>query len=173
MNPTARVWPGVARSRVIHRLFEFGILIKGIDGALQLGAGLLLLFLSPVTIDRVVFFVVRGELLEDPTDLFVSLLLHALRDIVQSQTLASAFLLIHGAVKLLLVGGLAANKLWSYPAAIFVFALFTAYQSYEFVHRTSVFMGAITVLDVAVVALIAAEYAERLKAGAYRKPNLA
>jgi len=50
------------------------------------------------------------------------------------KALTSAFLLIHGAVKLFVVG-LARNKLWSYPAALFVFAGFAVFQVYEFAPR--------------------------------------
>jgi uncharacterized membrane protein len=158
MNPTSAAAPRATRPDLLHRFFELGIFLKGIDGALQLIGGLLLLILPPAAIGGIVMFLVRGELQEDPTDLFVNLVLHATRNIIQSQSLASAFLLVHGAVKLLLVGGLARNKLWSYPVAIFVFAAFTLYQGYELLHRSSLFMAAITFMDIAVVVLIAAEY---------------
>ena len=142
----------------VHRFYELGILIKGIDGALQVISGLLLLCLSPATINSVVFFFVRGELREDPEDLFVNMVLHATQNIIQTKTLTSVFLLVHGGAKLLLVAGLAANKRWSYPAAIVVFAGFTIYQLYELAYRASLFMATVTVLDVIVIVLIAAEY---------------
>jgi uncharacterized membrane protein len=61
--------------RALHRFFELGILIKGIDCGLELVGGLLLLFLSPAAISGVLFFFVQGELKEDPTDLVANLLL--------------------------------------------------------------------------------------------------
>jgi hypothetical protein len=66
--------PNLTRLDLVHRFFELGILLKGIDGALQLIGGLLLLFLSPSAIGGVALFLVRGELREDPTDLFSNLL---------------------------------------------------------------------------------------------------
>jgi hypothetical protein len=42
--------------RILHRFFELGILIKGVDGGLELVGGLLLVFLSPVAINRVLLF---------------------------------------------------------------------------------------------------------------------
>jgi uncharacterized membrane protein len=146
------------KRRSLHRFYELGILIKGIDGALQLVSGFLLLYLSPATINRMVFFFVRDELREDPEDLFVNLVLHATQNLLQTKTLTSVFLLVHGGAKLLLVAGLAANKLWSYPAAIVVFVAFTVYQLYELAQQVSVFMATVTVLDVIVIVLIAAEY---------------
>ena len=142
----------------LHRFFKLGVLIKGIDGGLQLVSGFLLLYLSPATINSLVFFFVRGELKEDPSDLFVNLLLHATKNILQTKTLTSAFLLAHGGAKLLLVAGLAANKRWAYPAAIIVFAGFTMYQLYTLAYQASLFMAAVTVIDIIFIVLIAAEY---------------
>jgi len=79
----------------------------------------------------VVFFFVEGELREDPTDLVANLLLHTTRSAIEVRVPASVFLIVHGIVKLVLVGGLATNRLWSYPAAILVFAGFTIYQLYQ------------------------------------------
>mgnify|MGYP001244694537 CR=1 FL=1 len=144
--------------RILHRFFELGILIKGIDGGLELVGGLLLVFLSPVAINRVVFFFVEGELKEDPTDLVANLLVHTTRSAMEVRVPASVFLIIHGIVKLVLVGGLATNRLWSYPAAILVFAGFTIYQLYQLGQQYSLFLEAVTVLDVIVILLVIAEY---------------
>jgi uncharacterized membrane protein len=144
--------------RILHRLFELGILIKGVDGGLELVGGLLLVFLSSAAINRVVLFFVEGELKEDPTDLVANLLLHTTRSAIQVRVPASAFLIVHGIVKLALVGGLASNRLWSYPAAILVFAGFTLYQLYQLSQQYSLFLEAVTILDVIVVLLVIVEY---------------
>jgi uncharacterized membrane protein len=120
--------------------------------------GLLLLFLTPTTINGILFFFIRGELKEDPTDLVANLLLHTTGQVVQAKLAAGAFLIVHGAVKLLLVAGLAANKLWSYPTAIAVFAEFTIYQIFQLWHQSSLFLGTVTLLDMIVVLLIFWEY---------------
>jgi uncharacterized membrane protein len=151
--------------RALHRLFELGILIKGIDGSLELIGGLLLLFLSPTAISGVLFFFVQGELKEDPTDLVANLLVHATRNVIQVKLSASTFLMVHGAVKLLLVGGLVAKKLWSYPAAIVVFAAFTVYQIYQLGQLYSLFLVTVTVLDIIVIVLVIAEYRYVRRAG--------
>lgn len=144
--------------RTLHRFFELGILVKGIDGGLELVGGLLLLFLSPAAFRGIIFFFVRGELKEDPTDLVANLLLHTTGSVIQVRVSASVLLIVHGAVKLLLVGGLAANKHWSYPAAIVVFAAFTVYQLYQLGHQYSLFLGIVTLLDAIVILLVIEEY---------------
>ena len=60
--------------RIVHRFFELGILIKGIDGAFELVGGLLLLLLLSEEISGIVFFFVRWELEEAPTDLVANAL---------------------------------------------------------------------------------------------------
>jgi uncharacterized membrane protein len=120
--------------------------------------GLLLLFLTPTTISGILFFFIRGELKEDPTDLVANLLLHTTGQVVQAKLSAGAFLIVHGALKLFLVAGLAANKLWSYPTAIAVFAGFTIYQIFQLWHQSSLFLGTVTLLDMVVILLVFAEY---------------
>ena len=144
--------------RILHRFFELGIIVKGIDGGFELVGGLLLIFLSPSAINRVVFFFVEGELKEDPTDLVANLLLHTTRSAIEVRVPASVFLIVHGIVKLVLVGGLVTNRLWSYPAAIVVFAGLTVFQLYQLNQQYSLFLEIVTVLDVIVILLVVAEY---------------
>ena len=125
---------------------------------MELVVGLLLVFLSPIAINRVLSFLVQGELKEDPTDFFANLLVHTTRSAVESGGAASVFLIVHGVVKLVLVGGLATNRLWSYPAAIVVFAGLTAFQLYQLSQQYSLFMGVVTILDVVVTLLVIVEF---------------
>ena len=104
------------------------------------------------------FFFVEGELKEDPTDLVANLLVHTTRRAIEVRVPASAFLIVHGIVKLVLVGGLATNRLWSYPAAILVFAGFTLYQLYQLSQQHSLFLETVTILDLIVIILVIAEY---------------
>ena len=147
-----------SRKRTLHRFFQLGIFVKGVDGGLELVGGLLLLFLTPATISGILSFFIGGELKEDPTDLVANLLLHTTGRVVQAKVSASVFLIVHGAVKLLLVAGLAANRLWSYPTAIAVFAGFTIYQIFQLWHQRSLFLATVTVLDVIVILLVLEEY---------------
>ena len=144
--------------RTFHRLFELGVLAKGVDGAFELFGGLLLLLLSPAAITGTIFLFVQGELKEDPTDLVANLLVRNAGTVIRTKVPASVFLIVHGVVKLVLVGGLATNKLWSYPAAIVVFTGFTIYQVYQLSHQYSLFLEIVTVLDIVIVLLVVAEY---------------
>jgi uncharacterized membrane protein len=146
------------RTSLIHLIFEVGVIAKGIDGALELIGGLLLVALSPAAIGGTIWFLVQGELKEDPTDLVANLLLHNTQTIIHTRVSASVFLIVHGVVKLGLVGGLVADELWAYPTAIVVFTGFTIYQIYQLTRQNSLFLGIATVLDVIVVLLVIVEY---------------
>src|SRR5579875_446903 len=146
------------RTQLLHRIFELGVLAKGIDGALELIGGVLLLVLSPSALRGTIFILVEAELKEDPTDLVANLLVHNTSTMIHSRGAASLFLLVHGAVKLGLVGGLATRKSWSYPAAILIFTGFTIYQLHQLAQQYSGFLGIVTLLDIIVVLSIAAEY---------------
>lgn len=82
------------KTRLVHRIFELGVIAKGVDGALELVGGLLLLFLAPAAIKGTIFFLVQGELKEDPTDLVANLLVHNTRTVIQTRFPASAFLIL-------------------------------------------------------------------------------
>jgi uncharacterized membrane protein len=90
--------------------------------------------------------------------LIANLLVQTTRSAIEVRVPASVFLIVHGIVKLVLVGGLATNRLWSYPAAILVFAGFTIYQLYQLTQQSSLFLEIVTILDVIVILLVIAEY---------------
>jgi uncharacterized membrane protein len=141
------------------------MLVKGVDGVLELIGGLLLAFLPPVAINRAVLFFVEGELKEDPADFVSNLLLHTARNAIEVKVPASVFLIVHGFVKLLLVAALATNRLWSYPVAILVFAGFTMYQLYQLAQQRSFFLEIATLMDVVVILFVIVEYSYVRRAG--------
>jgi uncharacterized membrane protein len=61
---------------LLDQTFEVGIILKGLDGVLEVIGGLLLLVVSPATIDRLVTSLTQHELSEDPHDLLAT---HILR----------------------------------------------------------------------------------------------
>jgi uncharacterized membrane protein len=141
-----------------HRFFELGVIVKGIDGILQLAGGVALIFISPAALSAIAHFFLQGELSEDPKDFLVTIFLHAAQSVAAQQTFVSILLIAHGAVKLFLVAGLLRNKLWAYPAAIAVFSGFVLYQFYQLSVAYSLFLRAITIVDVAVIGLVVHEY---------------
>ena len=60
----------------LDRVFEVGIILKGLNGLAELVGGLLLLLATPESIRRLAVVLTQGELSEDPHDIIARYLLH-------------------------------------------------------------------------------------------------
>lgn len=148
--------------KLLSRVFHAGISLKGIDGILELIGGGLLWFVPLSKMDLFVRALFAHELSRDPDDFIATHMLHASAQIANSDPLfASAYLISHGLVKVILVAALWMNQLWAYPLTIFVFSAFMIYQTYRFAHTHSPAMLLLTLFDAAVVYLTWAEYREQ------------
>ena len=147
---------------LLDRTFQIGIVLKGLDGLLELLAGAALIVISPTTINRVAFTLTRQELSEDPHDFIASHVLQTARGLTGASVLFGAFYLIsHGTAKVVLVTALFLGKLWAYPWLIAFLGAFIVYQLYRIVIRPTTGMVALTVFDVFVVWLTWREYGKQ------------
>jgi uncharacterized membrane protein len=143
----------------LDRVFEIGIIAKGLNGAVELLGGLLLLFVSPAWIHHIAVLLTRVELSEDPHDFIATHLLHTTNGLTGHAVLFGAvYLLTHGAVKVVLVVALLLNKLWAYPLAIVVLLLFIVYQLYRISFDPTAGLIALTIFDVVIVLLTWREF---------------
>lgn len=145
--------------RRIHQLFFISVIIKGIDAAIEVLGGLVLAFASQRELVGLANWLTRKELAEDPHDVVANTLLHFAQTFsVSSQAFYAYYLLSHGAIKLVMVAGLLANRLWAYPFGLLVMGLFITYQIYEYGLTRSLGMLLLTFFDVVVFWLIWHEY---------------
>src|SRR5205823_7413324 len=101
---------------LLDRTFEVGITLKGLDGVLEVVGGVLLLVVSPVTINQLVRNLTQHELSQDPHDFIATHLLSAANGLIGSSVrLGANYLLLHGVVKIVLVAALLRDQLWAYP----------------------------------------------------------
>ncbi len=143
----------------VHWAFICSLILKGINGALEVVGGILLWALSYEKIRHIVDFLTQGELKEDPNDLIANFFLRTAKKLsLSDQIYGGIFLLSHGVIKLALIAALFQKKLWAYPIAIFVFSLFTVYQMYRFFLTHSFWMVVISVFDVFVIIVTYLEY---------------
>jgi uncharacterized membrane protein len=146
----------------LDRVFEVGIIGKGLNGAAELIGGVLLLLLRPDRIHHVVVALTQGELSEDPGDFVATHLLHTASGLTGNAVLFGAvYLLAHGVVKVALVIALLLNKIWAYPWMIVVLVVFIGYQLYRIALNPTAGLIALTVFDVAIVALTWREYGQQ------------
>ena len=159
--------PTPRREQYLHRFFEISLVAKALFAILEISTGAAAYFVSPALVGRVVGFITRGELTEDPRDLVANILMHWARGLsVGSQHFTALYLFSHGMLKLWLVIGLLRERLWYYPLALVVFAAFIGYQldRYSFTH--SAWLLLLTAVDFVVIGLTWHEmqYLRRLRA---------
>ena len=138
----------------IHAIFLVSLWLKGFFAVSEILAGAAAFFVSKQFLLSFVLWVTQEEFAEDPHDLVANFLLHSAQNFsVGAQNFAAIYLLAHGVVKLWLIVGLLRERLWYYPTALAVFALFIVYQLYRYAFTHSAWLLAITALDVIVIAL--------------------
>lgn len=149
---------------IVTQAFDISVLLKGVDGLLEILGGLVLLLVPLRDIRAFLIWVTGKELSEDPKDFIAThivRLAHMLS--LSAYNFTIAYLLVHGFVKVFLVYMLLRRHLWAYPTAIVVFTAFGVYQVYQFTFSHSILLLALTVLDVVVVVLTFWEYARLRK----------
>ena len=148
---------------LLDQTFEVGIILKGLDGILEVIGGVLLLVVSPAAIDRLVTSLTQHELSEDPHDFLATHLLKTAHGLTGSAVLFGAiYLLAHGVVKVVLVAALLRNQLWAYPWMIGVLGVFIVYQLYRLRLRPSLGLTALTIFDAVIAWLTYREYRKQL-----------
>ncbi len=151
----------LAAKLFLHRSFQVGITLKGIDGVLEVIGGILVWFITPT--NGAVAAIGRHEQ-AGPHNFLVRHFFHSVHILANGDKFfVSSFLLSHGIVKIVLVAALWFNRLWAYPLMILVFGGFGIYQIYRLSYRFSSFLLALTIFDFVVVWLTWREYQEQLK----------
>ncbi len=142
-----------------HRLFQVGVILKGLDGALEVAGGILLAVFGASGISRAVRFLTQHELSEDPHDVLAGWLVRHLRDVGHETVhFAIAYLSVHGIVKLVLAAGLIRERLRVFPWALGFLGLFVLYQCYRLLVGFSYGLAFLTALDFVIMAFVWVEY---------------
>lgn len=145
-----------------HRLFELALLLKGLDGLIEIVGGLLALFVPLQTVNRLVLWLTASEIENDPGDWLANTLIHAAEKLSMGTKLfASFYLLSHGCVKIFLVYSLWREKLWAFPVALWVLVALVSYSLYRFTHTHSLALLFFAAVDVTIIWLIWREYLVR------------
>jgi uncharacterized membrane protein len=152
------------KQRLLHLFFKVSVIVKGIDGLLEIIGGVLLFFVNPAQLHHIVRVLTQHELVEDPHDVVANYLLKATQHLSSDvQIFIALYLLWHGAVKAGLVAALLLKKRWAYPVAIAAFLLFLIYQMYRYLLTYQIGLLLLSGLDIVVIVLTWLEY-RRLRA---------
>lgn len=149
----------IKKDTALHDLFILGIVIKGIDGVLELIGGIILISIPSHSIASVVQSVFQHEIAQDPTDLIANFFIQLSQNLsISTLSFAAVYLIIHGSIKLGLFFGLWSKKLWVYPLAGVVLSLFVIYQLMRFLSSHSMLLLFLTLVDILILVLLGFEY---------------
>lgn len=150
-----------AEVTLTDKLFRVAVLLKGLDGATQLVAGVLLIFLSPTTVNRLAHAVVTRDLLGPPTGPLAGHFEVAVQHFVTGgRTFVIAYLIAHGLIKLVLVIALLRKIMPMYPVAMTALGLFVLFELLRAVQTRSLVLPLFALLDVVIIILVLKEYLE-------------
>lgn len=148
----------VKERRLLDRTFDVAVILKGVDGLIEVIGGVLLLVVSADTLNNLAVRFTRAELSADPHDFLAHRLLRLTADLHHTQTFGAVYLLSHGAVKIILVAALLRQQRWAYPTMLAFLVAFIAYQCYRMFYAPSVGLILLTIFDAFVVWLTWREY---------------
>ncbi len=145
---------------ILDKIFSVGILIKGIDGLIELVTAIALIFIQPRMVHNLVAFATHDELMKNPNNFIANFILTAGSHFTEgTRIFLIVYLLIHAAVKLIAVIGILRNKLWAYPFSLIALGILTLYQVYDIVFiSVSIGMILLTIFDVFILWLIWREW---------------
>ncbi|GAA0510854.1 DUF2127 domain-containing protein [Saccharopolyspora thermophila] len=147
---------------VTDRLFRVAVWLKGLDGAVQLVGGVLLLVVAPAEVSRLAHAVVTRDLLGPPTGALAGHFEVAVRHFAEdgSRAFVITYLLLHGVIKLVLVVALLRRVRPMYPVAAAALGLFVLFEVLRAVQTRSPLLAGLALLDVVIIVLVVKEYRE-------------
>lgn len=143
--------------QILKRFFDAGEVISGV----------IMLFMTPKRMSKLIAIITKEELQEDPRDIVMNYLVsYSHIYSFNTQQFTSFYLLTHGIVKIIFLLLLWNKKLWAYPISCIMFLGFTVMQLQRFAQTHSIMLIVVTVVDVLMLILTLLEYSN------IRKNNL-
>ena len=133
----------------LHELFIVSIVLKGLHALVELVGGIALYLFST---DAIASWLWEASECHDWLSRFAATFSH------KEHAFYAFYLVSHGIINGLIVGGLLLRKIWAYHATFVVLTLFIAYQAYRYSYTHDVGLIVITVIDLIVMGLAWNEY---------------
>jgi uncharacterized membrane protein len=153
--------PTEKREKEIRTLFLAVVIIKGLNGLIEISLAAFLAFSDEIL--PYVLNLANDQLIENPNDFLATHLSALTHPTASSLFFASLYLFAHGTVKFVLAIFLWFNKIWAYPAAISIISVFIVFQLIRVLEKGSILLLALTAFDCFFVWLIYHEYRQVLK----------
>ena len=149
MHPLPKASPIVEWA---YRIFLFG---QGLLGTIQFIGGMALALAPSGSISKIVDWLVKNELAEDPTDPISSILFNWAAALGPSADgVYVIYLLGHGVLNIFVVTTLFFRVKWAYHFALTVLWGFVVFQLVEFAIQRDPLLLPLTIIDLLVIALV-------------------
>jgi uncharacterized membrane protein len=146
-------------ARRTEQLFKAALLVKGVDGAAEVLAAVVLLLVPAATVQRLVADVLSRDLLGPPDGVLARHLVAGAAEFASgNRTFVVVYLGLHGVIKLALVAALLRRWLPAYPIAVVVLGVFVGYEVYRATRTGSILLPFLAVVDIAIIVVIVREY---------------
>lgn len=143
------------RTRVLHA----GLWWRVLYGALRIVLGVALLRVVGVPLIEVVRTAMSHELVEEPSDVLVSLAGTVLtHHPVYVTYFLALYFIFWGVVDVLLSLSLLRGALWAFPVSMWMIGFFLLYGTYRFTHTHSLILLSVLIFDAGMLWLIRNEY---------------
>ena len=133
----------------LHQLFIVSVILKGLHAAIELIGGIALYMFSTT---RIAGWLWEAGQSNDWIERFANSFS------TREHHFYAFYLVSHGIVNGLIVGGLLMRTRWAYHATFVVLTLFIAYQAYRYSYTHDIGLIVITIIDLIVMALAWNEY---------------
>ncbi len=144
------------RERGIYDAFLVTVVIKGVDGLLEIVLGLFLIFTD--TFSDTVFFLTRDAVIDDPNNYFATHLRTFASQSHHAFVIGGLSLIAHGLLKAFISGALWRNYAWAYPASMAVLGLFIFYEIIGVLAHGSIPLMGLAAFDILMLWLVGHEY---------------
>lgn len=148
------------RTSLTHRAYQAVIAIKGLDGALETLAGLIVVIAGPQRIYAFLVALTAPELEDHPASRTAHFVRHGAENLLHASHLfVVTYLLVHGVLKL----GIAISLLreiarWIFPVSVAILGLFVLFMFHRLTHHWSNWLLAFALFDVVTIALVLNEW---------------
>jgi uncharacterized membrane protein len=148
--------------RSIRNIFDLGLIIKAIESAFEVAGGVAVLFAGRTLVPHIVDLATNGELAHDPDDFVANYLRDAAHAFaVHAHYLLAGYLILRGALKLVLAILILRGVKEAYPFFIIMLGLFASYEAYLATVHGNYWLGGAALFDTALIFLTAYEYRRR------------
>lgn len=146
--------PSFQPTNELDRVFLWSIVLKAVDGVLEVIGGVLVLVVAPTRITQWAKSITQHELGTDPHDFVARHILRSAHDFAAGgRAFAAVYLLVHGVTKIVLVIEILREHLWAYKGMVIMLGLFIMYQLYRMLSKPSISLVLLSVFDAFIVVL--------------------